>query len=296
MKLFYMIIRNIKLFFKDKGIFFASLCTPVILLILYGTFLGRIYKDSIEASMPSDVNQKIIDALVGGEIISSILSVSAVTVSFCSNIISVNDKITGAIKDISISPIKNTSLSLSYFIASVCASLIVCYIALGACLVYMCHIGWYMTVSDIVLLAVDIFLLVLFGTSLSSIINVFLTTQGQVSAVSTIVSSGYGFICGAYMPISNFGTGLQHVLSFLPSTYGTSLVRMHALKGAIEEFQTSQYPDEIIEQLKNAFDLNIAFFDTTVPISAKYIYLILSIICLIAGYIFLQMGMERKNR
>ena len=30
-----------------------------------------------------------------------------------------------------------------------------------------------------------------------------LTTQGQLSAVGTIVSAGYGFICGAYMPISN---------------------------------------------------------------------------------------------
>ena len=36
-----------------------------------------------------------------------------------------------------------------------------------------------------------------------------LTTQGQLSAVGTIVSAGYGFICGAYMPISNFDSGLQ---------------------------------------------------------------------------------------
>lgn len=28
-------IRNCKLFFKDKGMFFASLITPVILLVLY---------------------------------------------------------------------------------------------------------------------------------------------------------------------------------------------------------------------------------------------------------------------
>ena len=45
--------------------------------------------------------------------------------------------------------------------------------------------------------------LVLFGTVLSGIVCYPLQTQGQMSAVYTIVSAGYGFICGAYMPISN---------------------------------------------------------------------------------------------
>ena len=34
--------RNTKLYFRDKGMFFTSLITPLILLVLYGTFLGNI--------------------------------------------------------------------------------------------------------------------------------------------------------------------------------------------------------------------------------------------------------------
>ena len=64
----------------------------------------------------------------------------------------------------------------------------------------------------------DMILLVLFGSTLSSIISFPLTTQGQLSAVGTIVSAGYGFLCGAYMPISNFGPGLQKV-TVLSSEY-----------------------------------------------------------------------------
>ena len=37
--------RDMKLFFKDKGLFFTSLITPLVLLVLYGTFLGNIYED-----------------------------------------------------------------------------------------------------------------------------------------------------------------------------------------------------------------------------------------------------------
>ena len=32
--------RNVKVFFKDKGMFFTSLITPIILLVLYSTCLA----------------------------------------------------------------------------------------------------------------------------------------------------------------------------------------------------------------------------------------------------------------
>ena len=40
-----LIKRNVKLFFKDKGTFFTSLITPVILLVLYATFLYNVYDE-----------------------------------------------------------------------------------------------------------------------------------------------------------------------------------------------------------------------------------------------------------
>ena len=40
---FSLVKRNTKLFFKDKGMFFTSLITPVILLVLYATFLAGVY-------------------------------------------------------------------------------------------------------------------------------------------------------------------------------------------------------------------------------------------------------------
>ena len=64
-----------------------------------------------------------------------------------------------------------------------------------------------------------------------------MSTQGQISAVGTVISAGYGFICGAYMPISSFSSGLQKVISFLPGTYGTALMRNHAMQGALAEME-----------------------------------------------------------
>lgn len=287
---FVLIKRNIKLFFKDKGMFFTSLITPVILLILYVTFLGNVYRDSFTSNLPNSLklSESIIEGLVGGQLISSILAVSCVTVAFCSNFLMVQDKANGTIRDLRISPVKSAMLSLSYYVATLLSTLIICLAATGICLTYVAIIGWYMSPADIFFLLLDILLLVLFGTALSSIINFFLSTQGQISAVGTIISAGYGFVCGAYMPISSFGEGLQKIILFLPGTYGTSLIRNHTMQGAFAEMQNQGMPTEVIEELKDSLDCNLYFFGNQVNISTMYMILGIIILVLIGIYILLN--------
>ena len=287
---FMLIKRNIKLFFKDKGMFFTSLITPVILLVLYVTFLGNVYRDSFTSNLPNSLklSEGIIEGLVGGQLISSILAVSCVTVAFCSNFLMVQDRANGTIRDLRISPVKSATLSLSYYIATLISTLIICFVAAGICLTYMAVVGWYMSLTDVFFLFLDILLLVLFGTALSSIINFFLSTQGQISAVGTIISAGYGFICGAYMPISSFSEGLQKIISFLPGTYGTSLIRNHTMQGALAEMQNQGIPTDVIEKLKDSLDCNLYFFGNQVNTSTMYMILGITILVLIGIYILLN--------
>ena len=46
-----LIDRNRKLFFRDKGMLFSSLITPMILIVLYATFLAKVYKDSFTTNI-----------------------------------------------------------------------------------------------------------------------------------------------------------------------------------------------------------------------------------------------------
>lgn len=288
-----LIKRNVKLFFKDKGMFLTSLITPVILLVLYATFLGNVYRDSFTANLTEAVklSEKLLDGLVGGQLVSSLLAVSCVTVAFCSNFLMVQDKAIGTIKDLRISPVKSSTLSLSYYVAALFATLLICLAATGICLGYLALTGWYLSVSDVLFLLLDVVLLVLFGTALSSVINLFLSSQGQISAVGTVVSSGYGFICGAYMPISSFSPGLQKVISFLPGTYGTALTRNHTMQGALAEMQTQGVP---VEELKDALDCNLYFFEKQVSVPAMYGVLAVTIAALIALYILLNVIKKDK--
>ena len=298
MKTFWLLVkRNMKLFFNDKGMFITSLITPMILLVLYITFLGNVYRDSLIQNFEMiEISEKVIDGIVSGQLVSSILAVSCVTVAFCSNFLMVQDKAVGTIKDFTISPVKSNTLSISYYVASLFSTLIICLSATVVCLIYLAIAGWYLSIIDVLLIFVDVILLVLFGTILSSIINYFLSTLGQISAVGTVVSSVYGFVCGAYMPLSTFPDVLQKVLSFLPGTYGTSLLREHTMNGALKaleeelplEFQSS------VSGAKDSFDINLYFFGNEVSHEIKFIILGGSILLLIVVYLLLNKYKRKK--
>jgi multidrug/hemolysin transport system permease protein len=208
----------------------------------------------------------------------------------------VQDKANGTIKDFTVTPVKRSLLAVSYYFATIFSTLIICFAAAGICLVYMAFTGWYMSFVDVLLLLLDVVLIVMFGTALSSIINFFLSTQGQLSAVGTIVSAGYGFICGAYMPISQFSEGLQKVISFLPGTYGTSLVRNHAMNGVFKAMKAEGLPSEAIDSLKDAVDCNLYFFDNKVSVSVMYVILCLTIVLLITIYVLMNVFLQKKRK
>lgn len=288
--------RNIKMFFKDKGMFFTSLITPMVLLVLYMTFLASVYESSFSSAIPQEISVEgeLIDGLVGGQLVSSLLAVCCVTVAFCSNMLMVQDRVNGTVNDITITPVGRHVIALSYYISTVFATLIICLLAAGAGFIYLACVGWYLSVADVILTLLDVVLLVLFGTALSSIVNFFLSTQGQISAVGTVVSAGYGFICGAYMPLSQFSEGIRNFVSFLPCTYGTSLVRNHCMNGVFREMEAQNFPADMVESLRTVVDANIYFFDEKVAIGTMYLIVGLTVTVCIAVYILMNLFLKRK--
>lgn len=282
--LWILVCRNVKLYFKDKGTFFMSLITPLILLALFVTFLNNVYKDSLIAIIGEDVvSDKVINAFSGGWLLSSLMGVCCVTIAFCSNI-QVNDKISGANLDFDSTPAKKSVISLSYYIANFFTTFIVCFVAMIVGFIYLGVIGWYLSVFDVILIFLNMILCILFGTLLASIICNFISSQGALSAVATLVSSLYGFLCGAYMPISQFGGGIRNFVMFIPGTYGVILFRNYYMRGVLNEF-SSVINIEVLKGLRDSFDANAYFFNNQVQIYQMYLVLGVSIFVLMGVYL-----------
>ena len=285
-KIINLTIRNIKVYFSDKGMFLSSLITPAILLILYATFLSNVFQSTFVNAMPKgiELSKQLLNGLVKGQLVASLLSVSCITVAFCSNMLMVQDKVNENIKDLMITPTDKKTLVISYFLASFISTLIVNLFALILCLIYIASSGWFMNLTDVLLIILNVVILTLFGCVLSSIINSFLSTQGQISVVGTIVSSMYGFIAGAYMPMSQFGAGLRKVLLYLPTTYGTALMKNSVMRGPFRELEKI-VPGNIVNSLKKSLDIRLLFKGNVVEASTMYLIVLMTIVVLFAVYV-----------
>ena len=151
---------------------FSALITPMILIVLYATFLANVYKDSFQSALPEfmDVSEKLINGTVASQLAAALLAVSCVTVTFCVNLTMIQDRANGSRKDFNVAPVKKPVIYLGYFFSTVLNSLMVNVLALVICLAYVKTMGWYLGAGDVLLLLSDIVLLVLFGTVLSSIV------------------------------------------------------------------------------------------------------------------------------
>lgn len=291
-KLTYLTSRNIKLYFKDKMTFLVSLITPLILLVLFIAFLKSTYESSlISITQGFNLDQKLIDAFTGGWLFSSVLATSCITVAFCSGIM-VIDKINRANIDFMVSPVKKSTLQLSYVLANLFSTLIVTFVLLVVGLVYLACVGFYISFVDLLLIIFGIVVTSLFGTLLANIIWTFTHSQGVVSGVCTLVSALYGFICGAYMPINTMGAGMQGFVSLLPGTYATVLFRQGFLNGVLKEMGKT-LPNEMIEGIASGFDVKMSFFGHDV--STLALILVITISTLVLLGIFLLINSLKKK-
>lgn len=292
-KMRYLTLRNIKLYFKDKMTFLVSLITPLILLVLFIAFLKSTYEDSILSIIQGfDLDQSLIDAFTGGWLFSSVLATSCITVAFCSGMM-VIDKINRANIDFMVSPVKKSTLQLSYVLANLFSTFIITFVLLIVGLIYLACVGFYITFVDILLIVFGIIITSLFGTILANIIWTFTHSQGVVSGVCTLVSALYGFICGAYMPIRTMGQGMQYFVSLLPGTYATVLFRQGFLNSVLNRMRET-LPQGMINGIASGFDVKMSFFGHDVSTLALILVISISTIVLLGVFLFIN-KFKKKN-
>lgn len=286
-KMRYLTLRNIKLYFKDKMTFLVSLITPLILLVLFIAFLKSTYEDSILSIIQGfDLDQSLIDAFTGGWLFSSVLATSCITIAFCSGMM-VIDKINRANIDFMVSPVKKSTLQLSYVLANLFSTFIITFVLLIVGLIYLACVGFYITFVDILLIVFGIIITSLFGTILANIIWTFTHSQGVVSGVCTLVSALYGFICGAYMPIRTMGQGMQYFVSLLPGTYATVLFRQGFLNSVLNRMRET-LPQGMINGIASGFDVKMSFFGHDVSTLALILVISISTIVLLGVFLFIN--------
>lgn len=298
-KLWALVQRNIKCYFNDKFLFLVSLMTPMILLLLFVTFLRGVYIDSLYSIFDmfefSPDNSRVVEGFAGAWLLSSILSVCSVTVAICSNAVMVSDKVEGSVNDFRVAPVKGVTLTISYFIANFIVTLIVMLTVTVIGFIYLAAVGWYLTATDVLMVLVDIVCCVLFGSLLAGVIESFISSQGGLSALSALVSAMYGFICGAYMPLSQFDEGMRNVIGVLPGTYGVGILRKQLMTSYVEKFGEIGLVPDGKAALMDGFDGNLYVAGTQIPLWGMYVILLGTCAILFVAYVSIVIIKNRKK-
>ena len=82
---------------------------------------------------------------------------------------------------------------------------------------------------------------------------------------------------------------------FLPGTYGTSLVRNHALRGVFYKMVESGLPQQAIDGIANSVDCNLEFFGSSVSQGAMYAVVAVTVGILIGAYVLINVLSGRKK-
>lgn len=273
--------RHLLVFFNNRMRVFFTLMVPFIVFVIYIFFLRNlelltvkdVFSDStidelknFDPAGNTQVN-KYVGAILDSWMLSGIMAFSTLTVSLQTNNIIVADKENAINRDFASSPVSNTVLIISYFIYSFVVTLIVSFIFLIVCFVYLACLGefWLNFVDVLTILGV-----LLYSTVNSVLFTVFICSfvskDMTMVSILTVFSSAIGFLIGAYMPFYMMPAAVQNVCCFIPGTYCCSLFRYSFLATPIAE--ASNYivgldpvnGQLIIEGLTGNFGYNLEFF------------------------------------
>ena len=288
--------RNVKVFIKDRANVFFSMLAPLIVLVLYVLFIGRMQSDGIIASLAEyGVSaDDAVRAFSDSGMLSGVMATSCLTVPLCACSTMVYDKNRGVSADFAASPIPAWLPSAAYFLSVVAAGLIICLIVLCVCFGWLAISGgWLLSVGDVFACIGVTVLSVLSSSTLLVFIIGFIRSEGAFTGLNVIIGTVTGFLIGAYIPISNFPAAVQYVTLFGPGSYSAARFRTFFMDGAVEEMAQAVSP-QFAEGLADSFSVRLNFFGE--PLATGWAAVILAGTVFLFGACFIVSSVLRAKR
>lgn len=280
MATYYIVKRNMLLYFKDKTAVFFSLLSVMIVLLLMVVFLGESNQEvllnllvEIKGVENTAVDIENVSRVILMWTISGILSVSCLTVPLTVIGLYVEDKHHHRLESLYCTPVSRLKLLGGYLIAAIITGMIMCGVTLGVAYLYTLYKGFvfldfgeWITIIGLLLLNV---------TTSSCIIlcmSQFIHTTNAWGALSTLMGTLIGFLGGVYLPLGELSNNIQSFLKSLPFLHQASILRGVFTKDAVNQL-FSGLPNRVVDEYNQAMGIAVEMFGQTVPIIMQILLL-----------------------
>ena len=263
--------RNVTCYFRDRASVVFSLMAVIIVVMLYLLFL----RNRLVSSYPDmDGMPQLIDAWV----MAGILGIVPVTTSAGSLQTMIEDRTSGRIRDILITPMSPAQIAGGYIIGTFLVGLSMSVITLVVCLAYLATTGCPLSAGGV---ATSVALLVpssLSGSIIVYAITSFLKSTGAFSGFFTVVSVLIGFLAGIYMPMGTMPDAMQVVGTLVPASHMAAMFR-DGLAGDTLDSVFSGAPSETLAGFRSdmGFDLGLGGFSFDPAASMVYVAAIMAL-------------------
>lgn len=251
--IFSLVKRNLKIYFRDITTVFFSMLGVIIIIALYALFLGDMMVSYAEEVFQgtSSINIRF---LMDSWIMAGVVIVATVTSTLGAYGIMVNDNAGNATNDFRVSPMKRSTIVLSYILSAFIIGVIMSILSLVLSELYIVLVGGELMKFVTLLKALGIIIFsVLMNSSIIFFIVTFIRSNNAFGAVSTVFGSMIGFLMGVYIPIGNLPNGLQSFIKLFPLSHPAVLLR-NALMG--EAVDLSYMPKEFVQFIGVQYDWN----------------------------------------
>lgn len=295
--------RHLLVFFRNKVRIFFTLMVPFIVFAIYVFFLRDLEFSTVNSvlmemdasgalSKNTELN-KHIAAVVDSWMLSGIIAISTITVSLQTNSTIVADKENGVNRDFASSPISRNLLIVSYFVFNIIVTVMICFVFLLVCLIYLACMGEFaLSLTDFLTIFATLIYTSVASVMLTVFICSFIKRDSTMASVNTIFSTAIGFLIGAYMPFAAMPQWVGNICMFFPGTYSCAMLRFSFMSAPIEELKNYlatggiiANSGELIEEVTQSFGYNLRFFGQSVSTGIQALVVALSIAVFLAANI-----------
>lgn len=274
--------RNFILYFRNRSGVFFSLLGALISFLLYIIFLQKNLTDAW-SQLPDNTN------LLNNWLMGGTLAVTGITTSFTALTQMVQDRENQVDQDLFLTDLGNWGLQVSYLISSIAISFVM--------QVFMFAVmGLYFKESPVISHLLEITLIMLLSSLLSSLVNILLIYRFQsvdsLGKLATIVGTASGFLVGTYVPIGVLPDFAQIIMKCTPATYIASLYRQILMKEPLETVFTGN--SRLLKEFQEKMGIQINWQELLTKEETYFIVVIICLVAILLWFLFVKVFSRRK--
>ncbi|XMB72744.1 ABC transporter permease [Mycoplasmatota bacterium WC30] len=277
-----LIKRNLKVYFRDRLSVFFSMLGVFIIIMLFLLFLGDMMVNYAMAEISEEFGVNI-RFLMDSWIMAGVVTVATITTTLGAYGVMVMDNSSNVIYDFKVSPIKRSTLVLSYILSAFLVGIIMSSVSLAFGEVYILVSGGkLLSFLGFIKTFGVIMLSVIMSASIIFFIISFVKSNNAFGAVSSVFGSIIGFLMGVYIPLGNLPIGLQSIIKFFPFAHPAVLMRQTMMAEAVD---LSYMPEEFM--LFTA--VNFKYNDIILPVYGHILIILgISILFFVLGVLVIS--------